>query len=378
MPMTILGKPAIQLDPYMRFLDLTDPFVGFMSDAPDRSAPIRRDFGSLSYTSTDIMTDAILANDGHIYTIPASSPYVFDIDPENGLITQFGYVSGTIKWGSGCLAPNGKIYGTGINYNNFCEIDPVNKNISMFGSEKANMASGGVVAPNGKIYIAPGYADGAIRILDPETKTVKKVLTNYGTASVHKWGTGTLHPNGKIYFFSASIYGNDTLEVNPENDTWRRIGPAGFHTVSNAVLAPNGWIYLFCASYSVFCKFNPVTEEFVTIQNYGIYEPRFNLAKLAPNGLIYGVRELTHLGLESELGPDLKYSVFSFDPETDQFTYYAPYTEWDLDQYRMSVMHPNGKMYLLSKNYEYPIIELDISSIPRNPQMCTHTYFNRR
>ena len=71
-------------------------------------------------------------------------------------VSTFGSLTGSIKWTGGVLAPNGKIYGIPYGSTTVLEIDPVTKTTTEFGSLSGSAKwSGGVLAPNGKIYGIP-------------------------------------------------------------------------------------------------------------------------------------------------------------------------------------------------------------------------------
>ena len=93
-------------------------------------------------------------------------------------VSTFGSLAGTVKWFSGVLAPNGKIYGIPYNASTILEIDPETQTTSTFGS--VGTASykwiGGVLAPNGKIYGIPFNASTVLEIGTESPQTLEKVL----------------------------------------------------------------------------------------------------------------------------------------------------------------------------------------------------------
>jgi hypothetical protein len=83
---------------------------------------------------------------------------VLEIDPVAQTTALIGttYASGGTKWSGGVLAPNGKIYGIPSGSTQVLEIDPVAQTTALFGSLAAGTGKfGGVLAPNGKIYGIP-------------------------------------------------------------------------------------------------------------------------------------------------------------------------------------------------------------------------------
>ena len=90
------------------------------------------------------------------------------IDPEANTTTTFSAPAGSNKYSGGVLAPNGKIYTIPSNSTFILEIDPLNNTTYTFGSFLTTNGkySGGVLAPNGKIYALLGNANNILVILD--------------------------------------------------------------------------------------------------------------------------------------------------------------------------------------------------------------------
>ena len=173
------------------------------------------------------ISNIVTANSGISYTVSES---------------EFGSLPGsTYKWTGGVLAPNGKIYGIPYNSTTVLEIDPVNKTTSEFGTHSgpAYKWIGGVLAPNGKIYGIPYYG---ITIL--EIDPVNKTSTEFGSfpGSTYKWSGGVLAPNGKIYGIPCNS--TTVLEIDPVNKTTSEFGSLSeWGKWRGGVLAPNGKIY---------------------------------------------------------------------------------------------------------------------------------------
>ena len=119
-------------------------------------------------------------------TSPASAVYV----------EQYGSFPGSFAYEGGALAPNGKIYFAPGAATVGRIVDPSNNSVTTYGSFPGGNYQGGVLAPNGKIYFIPGGATvGAI--VDPANNTV----TTYGSfPGSQAYVGGVLAPNGKIYF----------------------------------------------------------------------------------------------------------------------------------------------------------------------------------
>ena len=89
-------------------------------------------------------------------------------------VSEFGNLSGSFKWNSGVLAPNGKIYGIPYSNTTVLEIDPTTNTSFTFGSlsGSSDKWNGGVLAPNGKIYAIPRESETVLEI-NPVTRIVK-------------------------------------------------------------------------------------------------------------------------------------------------------------------------------------------------------------
>jgi hypothetical protein len=107
-------------------------------------------------------------------------------------------------------------------------------------SVTSNSYSGGVLAPNGKIYFAPSNSTQILE-LNPTTNTTQLVGSVYSGST--KWSGGVLAPNGKIYFAPYKV--SQILELNPTTNTTQLVGSvySGYLKWSGGVLAPNGKIY---------------------------------------------------------------------------------------------------------------------------------------
>ena len=173
-----------------------------------------------------------------------------------------------IKWQGGVLAPNGKIYCIPLQASQVGIINPYTDTINLstitgaYGGDYKWI--GGVLAPNGKIYCIP-WRSTVVGIIDPVTNTIDmttitsskypSILTGDG-----KWSGGVLAPNGKIYF----IPQNSTVVgiIDPSNNTMTSISglPSDTNKWSGGVLAPNGKIYCIPLNSSVIGIINPVND----------------------------------------------------------------------------------------------------------------------
>jgi len=144
--------------------------------------------------------------------------------PENA-ISFFGSFTGTNKWASGVLAPNGKIYCAPSDATSVLIIDPTTNTadtttISGLPST-TDKWRGGVLAQNGKIYFAPLSASNVL-IVDPISNTAD-TTTISGLTGGAKWIGGVLASNGNIYCIPYDLTRTNIMVINtglPKLNSW--------------------------------------------------------------------------------------------------------------------------------------------------------------
>jgi hypothetical protein len=266
-------------------------------------------------------------------TIPASAAFV----------EVFGTVSGSVPSGpaneSGVLAPNGKIYLAPRNGSLLSVIDPSTNTVSVINSTfpgGAAFYTGGVLAPNGKIYLnQAGISVG--RVIDPATNTVATPYTFSGiTTSLNGQFVFVVAPNGKLY--GMPITGNSLIRVvDPSNDTATNIVTLGSAINGGAtLLAPNGKI-LFTANGTNGYAFDPNNNTITTLNNFSTNFSGQGGAILHQSGFI-----VTLSGTGST--PNL----LKYDPSNDTITTLAfnpgPAIPTGIP-FSSSILSPNGKIY---------------------------------
>jgi hypothetical protein len=143
------------------------------SDTVDPDAISFTAFADLKWTG------GVLATNGKIYCIPQAPLRILIIDPAMNTVELVGYLPhDEDKWAGGVLGPDGKIYGIPRDYHSVLVIDPTDDTIYPDGisleEELGNARfdedkwTGGVLAPNGKIYCVPNEAD-SVLIIDPHS-----------------------------------------------------------------------------------------------------------------------------------------------------------------------------------------------------------------
>ena len=177
----------------------------------------------------------VVGPDGKIYCIPSSARRVLRFNPQTNVVEQSSTtdVSG---YQGGALASNGNIYMVPKGTGNIGVIDPVTftvskittyiasngtiTNISSIGGSSQKFCCA-VSAPNGLIYCIP-EGGSVILTIDPVTNIARQIGTGWGGDG---FSGGVLAPNGKIY-------------ISPLNANYVPIIKTGFPTQDNWMIAP--------------------------------------------------------------------------------------------------------------------------------------------
>ncbi|MGL5716650.1 hypothetical protein [Cetobacterium sp.] len=140
---------------------------------------------------------AIIAKNGKIYCVPYNATNILVIDPETETTRTFGNLPGNFKWIGGVLAPNGKIYCIPCNATSILVIDPETETVETFGNFTGEAKwAGGVLGADGNIYAMSSCNPNFLKI-DPISKTTQYILS-HGINNSCAYG-GVLAPNGNIY-----------------------------------------------------------------------------------------------------------------------------------------------------------------------------------
>ncbi len=189
--------------------------------------------------------------------------------------------------------------------------------------------SGGVLAPNGKIYAPPNdqaVVNNQVLVIDPETNSAKIFAGPLGAG--RSWSAGALAPDGKIYAFPL-IGTTGILVIDPNTDSATIVGNvvAGY---GGAMLAPNGKIYgiPILAGRQV-VAFDPVTQ---TTSLFGPSTGGWAGATLAPNGKIY-----------SPPNGSITVAFLEIDPTNDSANAFGPSLAGN--GWFSGALAPNGKIY---------------------------------
>jgi len=120
-------------------------------------------------------TGGVLAANGKIYCIPQEPLRVLIVDPALNTVELVSNLPfDEDKWAGGVLGPDGKIYGIPRNYHSVLVIDPTDNTVDPDGISlppgppvdplAEDKWTGGVLAPNGKIYCIANEADSVLII----------------------------------------------------------------------------------------------------------------------------------------------------------------------------------------------------------------------
>lgn len=204
--------------------------------------------------------------------------------------------------------------------------------------------NGGVVAPTGMIYFAPGSATNIAK-LDPTTDTFSLVGPTFSTAT-GKYLGGVLAPNGYIYFMPGR--NGNILKLNPADDSVTQITAAYGNALANScILSPQGNIYTIPQTNSVIVKLDTSTDTLSTITRPSV-NVSGNLwcgAALAEDGKIY-------------MMPTSCNAVVELDPATDIMKTYEVFNTSLRNQYLGAVLGPNGLIYAIP-NESFQVMTFD-------------------
>jgi hypothetical protein len=204
--------------------------------------------GNVIANNTSLYIEGCVGPNGKIYCFPSRSSLCQVIDPTNNTVQSIGTFVQSANGNGGTLAPNGLIY-MNADYNNVIKvIDPSNNTVTAVITVAASLGSvaafNGTVAPNGKIYCSGVSTYGLI--IDPSNNTVTSFGTfQYNQTDARYGGRSVLLPNGLIYVFGMS-YTTFAHLIDPSNNTVTSIyvpGSAATHSYHGGVQALNGKLF---------------------------------------------------------------------------------------------------------------------------------------
>jgi hypothetical protein len=256
----------------------------------------------------------VLASNGRIYLIPFGQGnqtnwhYIdTNTDPPNVVSYAHGQ-TGIVNQAylGGVLAPNGRIYMIPFgqsNQTNWHYIDTNTGTVSAYAhgvTAVANAYAGGVLAPDGKMYLVP-YAQANQtnwHYIDTNTGTVS-AYAHGATAVANAYLGGVLAPNGRIYLVPSSQGSESTWHyIDVSSSTPRVVGYSPSSSANTAspyvggALAANGRIYLAPfgeSSETEWHYIDIITNKVVAYTHSGITfsTSQFHGGTFAANGKLY-------------------------------------------------------------------------------------------
>jgi len=200
--------------------------------------------GNTIVSNTSLYIEGVLGPNGKIYCCPGRSSLCQVIDPSNNTVASIGTFVQSANGNGGVLAPNGLIYLNSDANGVIKVIDPSNNTVTAvitlpFTSYLA--AFNGTLAPNGKIYCSGVTSIGLV--IDPSNNTAT-TFGNFAYSSVtaQYGGRSVLLPNGLIYVFAMAKTTFAHL-IDPTNNTVTSIpvpGNVSTHNYHGGVQALNG------------------------------------------------------------------------------------------------------------------------------------------
>lgn len=257
------------------------PTVKADIEAVTKQNPVGKESIATLGTGVSNTTGLVLAPDGSVYASPFKARYVIRLEPNTQKITSID-VGRTGTWGGGVLAPNGLIYmlPREPTAGDILRIDFTTQKVTRFGTV-AGGYEGGVVAPSGTIYAAPFYGTEVIKI-DTSTDTV----TTFDVGGTG-WSGVVLAPNGSIYAIPSGA--TTVLKIDPGSDKATTLGslPTGVFKYRGGVLHPSGVIYGVPFHSKTLLKIDTNTDTVVTKGTVPAGSSMGGV--LAPNGMIYAM-----------------------------------------------------------------------------------------
>ena len=196
---------------------------------------------------------------------------------------------------------------------------------------------GGVLGPNGKVYVIPFNTTFLVSVIDPVTNGY---TSNDVSGACQLYGGGVLAPNGNIYLVPlvATTVGliNTTSNTFTSNSVSGTIGGGTFR-YSGGVLAPNGNIYCIPREATSIAV---ITPNLNTVSTFGSSpgNSAYLSGCLGPNGKIYCI-------------PYTATSVGVIDPNLNTFTTTSiSGTAPGGGAYVSGCLAPNGKIYCVPAN----------------------------
>ena len=224
------------------------------------------------------------------------NPYTKTFDQTTLSITKIPDLSGRFFYGS-ITSHNGKIYGIPAISSFVPIIDPNTNTVdtkTISGLNSTNFYRGGVLAPNGKIYCAPGnFIDVSVGVIDTNNNTFYTLPIPQpipGVSGIGYYG-GALGRNGCVYFAPHRNSGGQPLKIDPRSDTVSHVPDVSLGTCYGAVTGKDGNVYLMPCANGTIPKID-VSGDIVTSAGSRPYNCTGGI--LGQDGLIYMLQRFTN------------------------------------------------------------------------------------
>lgn len=279
-------------------------------------------------------SNSTLAPNGKLYFAPGGQDRILEFDPITNAFQKVGQVlaGGTIedKYIGSALAPNGNIYFSPSNANQILELNPNTLNTQLVG---VNLGAGGykyssiTLAENGKMYL--GGLSGANEILEFNPNTYATQSFGYTGGSFNYIG-GRLATNGKIYL--APFFANQILEIDTNTLTTQLVGQSlsGSFKYQNVKLARNGNLYFTPRNATQVLELNTAIMTTQLVGSTDIAGGKYISGEIGLNGKLY-------------LSP---FSGSQKVLEFDTNTYASQQVGGNYNGYGGAKLAPNGNIYL--------------------------------
>jgi len=237
---------------------------GQLQELPDRSSNVG---GSFYWNDNNKIGEAsrlLTQTNDMVYSMP--SHFQKEINPLLGLYTNTTLAA---AFSGGVVAPNGKIYFIPDTETYVYEMT-INMSRNSISSRQLGAGlsasstkwQGGVLSDRGIIYGIPYVATGILRI----NPTNGQVSTLTGSTITNFYIGGVVAQNGLVVSASGGAATSlSILLIDTTNETYREQsitnGTAGI-TFNGACLAPNGWVYFTPESNDIVGAYNPSTKEY--------------------------------------------------------------------------------------------------------------------
>lgn len=300
---------------------------------------------------------------GKIYIGPcltSLSDKILEFDPETNTLNEITMpgvnLTGSVKYNSGCLGSDNRIYFAPIDAPEFLVVDPENNNY--YTSSFGQTFSGGIkfsamVAKGDKVY-AMGSGSGQPYVLIIDVVNQTSITETYGgdsdltSTTTLKYTSGCHNlKNGKLYFGPYQVLSRSVLVIDTETETVSKIGgPTEFGNEYTQGVGNDrdGNVIMAAHNSGNFYKIN--TDDDTLLPSSA--DDKCVGVKLGVDGATYAGKFFgAGSGMAVVEGGDFPNVNVEFSTELQ-------------NAYWGSCLHPNGKQYVFPNNTGNDMYELDM------------------